>query len=57
MVLLDLERQEVVWGLEEGLGNMSILYRYRDMRLDDIVLDFGHCNVVSVFLVLKAALQ
>ena len=27
-----------------GLGNISILYRYRDMRLD-IVLDFGYRNM------------
>ena len=30
--------------LKVGLGNISILYRYRDMRLD-IVLDFGYRNI------------
>ena len=41
-----------------GLGNISILYRYHDMRLN-IVLDFGYRYMVSLvlFLVLKAALQ
>jgi len=41
-----------------GLGNESILYQYRDMRLD-IVLYFGYCDIViwCLFLVLKAALQ
>ena len=43
-----------------GLGNILLLYRYCDMRLD-IVLDFGYRNIVVwqvlSFLVLNAALQ
>lgn len=42
--------------LHIGLGNVSILHRYHDVRLD-IVLGFGCCNISVVFLVLKAALQ
>ena len=43
------------------LGNISILYRDCDTRLD-IVSDFGYCNIViwhkcCLFLVLEAALQ
>ena len=44
-----------------GFGNILILYRYRDMRLD-VVLDFGYSNIViwhkcCLFLISKPAIH